>query len=113
MSDEEKPRFPLDDLKVDFGQIVKTASDPKRIADFRRQEDEHRERQMRERAERARQEALAQFTAMPAEARWEAYLCPSCSAIVESREKHLDWHGALAETAAAAHEAAWRGRPIG
>lgn len=111
--DDDKPHFPPDDLKVDFGRIYKEATDPKRLAEFRRQEDERHEREKREREAQARIVAIEEFKKRPLAT--TVYECPTCAALVSlyGRNQHLDWHGSLAETAAAAHEAAWRGRPIG
>lgn len=112
MTDE--PRFPDDDLKVDFGE--KVIRDPDFMARVRAEErraDERREQQMRERAEQARHDALAAFVAYPGHEIAHAWVCPSCTAVVTDRERHLDWHGALAATAAAASHADMWTRPIG
>jgi hypothetical protein len=99
---DDKPHFPPDDLKVDFGKIMKDAADPKKLAEFRRQEDERRERQMQERAERARQDALASFTVYPGHEITHAWVCPRCASIVASREQHLESHAGSDATAAQA-----------
>jgi hypothetical protein len=115
-SADDTPRFPADDMRVDFGEIVKTLSDPKKLADFARQEDERRERQMQERAERARADAIASFHEAIDRVHGTTpvtWICPFCTAVVTSRERHLDWHGVVSEAAQAAHEASWRMRPIG
>jgi hypothetical protein len=110
---DDSPKLPPDDLVVDYGK--KEATDPKRIADFRRQEDERWEQQKRERYEKARRDAIAAFLPQPADPRsiGPIWTCPGCGALVLDRDRHLDFHSTLAQTAADASEAAWRGRPIG
>lgn len=112
MSEAEKPHLPPDDLKIDWGEIVKEATDPKRLADFQRQEDERHVREMRERAAKARADAIVLFVTWgKSPDHW--WVCPWCAALVNDREKHLDFHGHLNSAALDAHEAVWRSRPIG
>lgn len=110
MTDE--PKFPPDDLRVDYGSPAKM-SDPgfMRRLDERKQEEEARaEQRARERAERVRRDALARFVPFP-DGQF-GFVCPACSAVVMDPAWHLDWHGSLAETAAQASRAAWMSTPI-
>lgn len=64
-ADSETPHFPPDDLKVDFGKVAKSMTDPgfmARIREQKREDDERHEREMKERADRARADAIATFT---------------------------------------------------
>jgi hypothetical protein len=113
MTDEEKPHFPDDDMRVNFG--VRAVSNPataKKLADFRAKEDARHEHQMKERAEQARRDMLARFIDVDSR-QFVSWACPFCSAIVADREKHLDWHGSLEATAASARWAETMTRPIG
>jgi hypothetical protein len=110
--EEEKPHFPDDDMRVDFG--VRAVSNPataKKLADFRAKEDARREQQMKERAEQARQDMLDRF--IPVGMNCIAFTCPLCSGWVVDRAQHLDWHGSLEVTAASARWAETMTRPTG
>lgn len=109
---DDEPKFPPDDLKVDFGRVLKEASDPKRLADLRAQGDERRKREVEERERERFAAAVKRFvpygSSLPG-----AWVCPTCGALVSIRENHVRWHDGVNEAAAAAHDASWRMRPIG
>lgn len=107
---DAKPRFP-DHVRVDYG--TKALSDPKKLAEFRRQEEERLERRAEEQFRRARADVLARFKPQKWEHQPWVYVCPFCSAFVSEPEKHLDWHEALNETAAQASRANAMTTPIG
>lgn len=113
MSQSETPKLPDDTTRVDFGKVLRDAADPKRIAEFRREKEERRERETQERVARLRADALALFVQFDVRQWPIVFRCPRCTAIVTDPEQHLDWHGRLDEAAAQASSADWRSRPIG
>lgn len=109
----ETPQFPPDDLRVDFGQPARSDLGwMARLDKARNDREARREQQTRERAERERQTALARFNPVRIE-HLGLFVCPWCSALVQSAEVHLDWHGSLAATASRAAWANMMTRPIG
>ena len=111
MSDDPKRKLPRDDLHVDFGEVIHDPGFMARVDKEMRESEARREEQMRERERQARADALASFEVWFDNPR--VWSCPYCKALVTGREQHLDWHGALAATAAQASHADMFSRPIG
>ncbi len=111
--DEVGPRFPPDDLRVDFGvrEIVDPVKMANRMAEIERDDEARRERKARDRETKRLADAIARFAEFGASLPG-VWVCFRCHALVEDREHHVRWHDSLDATAAQAASANGRGRLI-
>lgn len=110
---DTSPLLPGPDAHVDFGRLVPSLNDHRKLEAALHRMEQRQERVAAEREAQARADALARFESYDSSELPGVLVCPMCGALVVAAEQHLDWHGRLNEASRAAHDADARLRPIG